>query len=318
MEKVEESELYDRQIRLWGLDAQKRIQNSRVLIFGLGGLGAEICKNLLLAGISGTVADSKLTTADDLSSNFFLDMDDIGTNRATASLPRLQELNAHVNVSACAEDINNLSEEFIKTHSMVILTGVSLHDQINMNKICRSNGIAFFATNAMGNDALLFVDIGPSHTYRTESGSGANIKLSEPMELSCPSLSEASSTPWSNLVNRRFGWLPKEYVNSRILSEFRSLHSRVPNADDTDELFVIGQRLLQAEAVDFEKPFCREDAHILALTAEMEIAPVCAILGGVLGQEVVKFISCKGEPINNFFTLNAVSGSGKVFRLPPR
>lgn len=33
-----ESELYDRQIRLWGVEAQKRIQNSKILMVGVGGL----------------------------------------------------------------------------------------------------------------------------------------------------------------------------------------------------------------------------------------------------------------------------------------
>ena len=41
---------YDRQIRLWGLAAQQRMSESRILVFGLRGLPAEICKNLALAG----------------------------------------------------------------------------------------------------------------------------------------------------------------------------------------------------------------------------------------------------------------------------
>lgn len=36
------SEVYDRQIRLWGLDAQKRMQEARVLFCGLRALGAEV------------------------------------------------------------------------------------------------------------------------------------------------------------------------------------------------------------------------------------------------------------------------------------
>jgi len=36
------SEVYDRQIRLWGLEAQKRMQEARVLFCGLRALGAEV------------------------------------------------------------------------------------------------------------------------------------------------------------------------------------------------------------------------------------------------------------------------------------
>ncbi|ELK23996.1 SUMO-activating enzyme subunit 1 [Myotis davidii] len=49
----EEAAQYDRQIRLWGLEAQKRLRASRVLLVGTKGLGAEIAKNLILAGVKG-------------------------------------------------------------------------------------------------------------------------------------------------------------------------------------------------------------------------------------------------------------------------
>jgi ubiquitin-like 1-activating enzyme E1 A len=39
---------------------------------------------------------------------------------------------------------------------------------------------------------------------------------------------------------------------------------------------------------------------------------MCAVLGGVIGQEVVKYISNKGAPIDNFFALNGLTGEGKV------
>ena len=38
-------------IRLWGLDAQKRLRAAKVCVFGLDSLGSEIVKNLVLAGI---------------------------------------------------------------------------------------------------------------------------------------------------------------------------------------------------------------------------------------------------------------------------
>ena len=38
----EASEVYDRQIRLWGLEAQKRMQAAKVLFCGLRALPAEV------------------------------------------------------------------------------------------------------------------------------------------------------------------------------------------------------------------------------------------------------------------------------------
>ena len=38
----EEAELYDRQIRLWGLEAQSRMRDAKVLIVGLRGVHTEV------------------------------------------------------------------------------------------------------------------------------------------------------------------------------------------------------------------------------------------------------------------------------------
>ena len=48
----DEAALYDRQIRLWGVDAQRRLLSSRILLINMQGLGAEIAKNLVLGGVN--------------------------------------------------------------------------------------------------------------------------------------------------------------------------------------------------------------------------------------------------------------------------
>lgn len=40
--KENEETLYDRQIRLWGFEAQKRMMNAKVLLCGLHGYSAEV------------------------------------------------------------------------------------------------------------------------------------------------------------------------------------------------------------------------------------------------------------------------------------
>ena len=46
-----------------------------------------------------------------------------------------------------------------------------------------------------------------------------------------------------------------------------------------------------------------------------EIAPVCAIIGGILGQEVIKAISHKDEPIYNVFAFDGINGGGVVNKI---
>jgi ubiquitin-like 1-activating enzyme E1 A len=95
----DEAKLYDRQIRLWGLDAQKRLRSSRVCVVGMGGLGCEVVKNLVLSGIKELrMVDSKKVTAEDATSQFLAPRDQLGANRAEASLQRVQQLNPMVGV----------------------------------------------------------------------------------------------------------------------------------------------------------------------------------------------------------------------------
>ncbi len=52
-----------------GHDAMRKMQSSNILICGLGGLGVEISKNIILAGVkSVTLHDLKDVSLDDLSS----------------------------------------------------------------------------------------------------------------------------------------------------------------------------------------------------------------------------------------------------------
>ena len=52
-----------------GHEAMRRMQRSNILISGLGGLGVEIAKNIVLAGVkSVTLHDNKNVTIEDFSS----------------------------------------------------------------------------------------------------------------------------------------------------------------------------------------------------------------------------------------------------------
>lgn len=55
------------------------MQSSDVLISGLGGLGVEIAKNVVLGGVkSVTLHDTKSVSITDLSAQYFLTKEDIG------------------------------------------------------------------------------------------------------------------------------------------------------------------------------------------------------------------------------------------------
>ena len=68
-----ESAIYDRQIRLWGSNAQLRIKASRVLFIGLSAATVEIAKNTVLAGASVIVEDTR--RIDESTTNFLIQLE---------------------------------------------------------------------------------------------------------------------------------------------------------------------------------------------------------------------------------------------------
>jgi molybdopterin/thiamine biosynthesis adenylyltransferase len=72
--------LYSRQLLVLGEKAMRSMSNSRVLLSGLGGLGVEIAKNIVLGGVKSFVChDTKVVEPSDL--NFFFQPSDVGKNK---------------------------------------------------------------------------------------------------------------------------------------------------------------------------------------------------------------------------------------------
>lgn len=78
MDSATASARYDRQIRVWGKEAQARLMTARVLIAGLTGLNMEVAKNLALAGVNVTLQDDQVASPSDIGVNFFLTAEHIG------------------------------------------------------------------------------------------------------------------------------------------------------------------------------------------------------------------------------------------------
>ena len=109
----EQKARYDRQIRVWGSEAQERIQNCKVLICGLRGINAEVVKNVVLAGMNVCIQDSgKVSTADLASGGFFLNAEDVGKDMVDVAIPRIQELNSMSNVTSTKTSSLQLNDEY--------------------------------------------------------------------------------------------------------------------------------------------------------------------------------------------------------------
>lgn len=164
---IDES-LYSRQLYVLGHDAMRRMAKSDVLISGLGGLGVEIAKNVILGGVkSVTLHDDAQCVITDLSSQFYCTENDVGKNRAEVCVKQLSELNMYVPTKTYT---GPLTEDFIKKFRVVVLTTNSFEEQVRISQITHDNDIALIIASTCGLFAQVFCDFGPSFTVFDVNG----------------------------------------------------------------------------------------------------------------------------------------------------
>lgn len=166
--QVIDESLYSRQLYVLGHEAMQRMATSDVLISGLGGLGVEIAKNVILGGVkSVTLHDSSDCQPSDLSSQFYLSEADLGKNRAEVSRAHLAELNSYVPVEMYTGE---LTKEFLKKFRVVALTNSSLEEQLRVAEVVRSFGNALIVAKTQGLFAQVFCDFGADFTVMDTTG----------------------------------------------------------------------------------------------------------------------------------------------------
>lgn len=139
-----------------------------VLVVGLNGLGAEIAKNIILAGVkSVTLHDSKEVELRDLGAQFYLSEIDVGSNRAEACHPKLQELNTAVMVSTLQAE---LTAAQLSKFDVVVVADASLKDAMRINADCRQHGAAFVKAEIRGVFANVFTDFGNAFVVNDVDG----------------------------------------------------------------------------------------------------------------------------------------------------
>ncbi|KAJ2819295.1 E1 ubiquitin-activating protein, partial [Coemansia erecta] len=141
-----------------GVEAMKKMSASNVLIVGLKGLGCEIAKNIILAGVkSVTLYDPSPVAISDLSTQFFLHQEDVGKPRAAVSAPRLAELNQYVPVSVLDTE---LTPEVIATYKCVVATDIPQQQKLELSEAAHQNNVYFISTETRGLFGYTFNDFG--------------------------------------------------------------------------------------------------------------------------------------------------------------
>eukprot|EP00250_Pteridium_aquilinum_P024603 c29318_g1_i1 orf=171-3329(+) len=186
-----DEDLHSRQLAVYGRETMRRLFGANVLISGIQGLGVEIAKNVILAGVKSVVLhDTRAVDSLDLGANFYLSESDAGKNRAVACVNKLQELNTAVSVTVHTSEITT---DLLSNFQAVVFTDVTLEQAFAYDDFCRKQSppIAFIKADIHGLFGSVFCDFGPEFKVIDVDGEDphtgivASISNDNPALVSC-------------------------------------------------------------------------------------------------------------------------------------
>lgn len=192
--------LYSRQLYVLGVDAMRKMQNADVLVSGLGGVGVEVAKNIVLGGVrSVTLHDQSNCGLRDLAAQFYLGKSTLGQNRAEACIKQLGELNHYVTTSVFSGE---LCEDILVRFKVVVLTETGDKEQKRIAEICRANRISLITADTKGLFGQVFCDFGENFIVYDDDGlppkSAQVISISRELE------GVVTTEKWHNLIDGEY------------------------------------------------------------------------------------------------------------------
>ncbi|USP75843.1 DNA damage tolerance protein RHC31 [Curvularia clavata] len=344
---ADEIALYDRQIRLWGVQAQQKIRTANILLVSIKALANEIAKNLVLAGIGSiTLADHENVTEEDLGASFFVSDADVGKNRAEAAKPQVEKLNPRVTVKTITTDIRLEQDTgFYAAYDVIITTDMDFLSTSTVNAGARIAMKPFYAGASHGMYGYIFADLvehnfviereksnrdtqlGPETTTRrvkdvqVKRENGKVVELVTKQELYSPLMLAKDSPLPSDIANnpRRLKRVHPLLTCVRALWEYqRNGHGIYPSHTPQDlQLFTTIANVKHKELLLPIESLKADVLRSFLQNLGSELAPVTAFLGGQLAQDVINVLGQREQPIQNLMLFDGEDSSGPVYALHP-
>lgn len=324
----DEIALYDRQIRLWGMAAQARMRSARVLLINLGSIGTEICKNVVLSGFGSlTILDSHKATAEDLSSQFFLSKDDVGSFRLDAARSRILDMNPRVSVTLDIDEFSSKQPSYFTNFDLVIGTELRCDEMVQLNDVTRNFNIPLYLAGSNGLFAYIFVDLIQFDAEERKVRSAKPTEVgkissnSEIIEVKVQQDEEDVTKAYEIITTRNYYKKFGEMLRTATLEgklnrrQMKRLSSAVPltfallsgnsleSVQDLKHEALAACRQLQVPAAVLNDSYVEQ----FFSQAGVEFSPVSAVIGGAVAQDVINILGKRQAPLNNFIVFDGIT-----------
>lgn len=301
------------------------MSSASVLYINITGVSSEILKNLILAGIKAAIADARPIAALRSTPTSFLppsdrqDSAEPDSKRTKVTVAQrmqgpVMELNPLLDsCEICEEDVDSIPDSYFSKFDIVIASNIGLNQAKRIAKATTEAGNKFFCVQSFGLYACALLDLGSEHSYRKEIGKD---KLSDVMKNTAYlNLNDMMNVKLCNATDRFHKSSPPQiYTKYRALLNYYDKKNAWPTKD-SDEFLDMTKSFLKDQGLEENHLGNDDDLKNLAEISNAEVSPVCAVIGGILGNEVIKAISGKGEPANNILVFDGLNGGCKSFLL---
>lgn len=152
---------YSRHILLTDVDVegQERLNNARVLIVGLGGLGSPVALYLAASGVGHlSLVDFDHVDVSNLQRQIIHGQADVTHNKAVSAQRSIQALNAGVSVDALTQRVENDDwDALVKTHDVVVDCTDNFDTRLAINAACQRQHVVLVSGAAIRLEGQLSV-----------------------------------------------------------------------------------------------------------------------------------------------------------------
>lgn len=147
-------EIFEREIKLLGIQKYEKLKKSHVLVVGLGGVGGYACEMLARCGIGNlTIVDFDVVSRSNINRQIVALNSTVGIFKTTAFEKRLKDINPNINLNIITEKISNdnMDKLLSASYDYVVDAIDMLESKIDLICGCKTRNINIVSAMGAGN-----------------------------------------------------------------------------------------------------------------------------------------------------------------------
>ncbi|MGA8858292.1 MAG: ThiF family adenylyltransferase [Candidatus Bathyarchaeia archaeon] len=155
--------LWARHLLLWGLEGQRRIRDSSVLLAGAGAIGNEVAKNLAMLGVGRIIiVDRDTVEMSNVSRMVFFEKSDLGKNKAEVLAKKIHRKYPFVQTIAFRGALERLPLKFYLDSNVIVCGLDNVVSRIFLTQICRKYSVPLVDGGITGMNGRIHVYLPPN------------------------------------------------------------------------------------------------------------------------------------------------------------